>query len=168
MHVPDTSLPWLASVTDSKKLTKKKREELSPLILEHCVCGIAEISPQKIDDINILQATFRAMEQSAQSCPIKVDHIYVDGNKIPPHLPCSAEAIVKGDSKVLEIACASIIAKVHRDQIMAQLANEFPYYGWETNSGYGTKKHLEGLQKYGVTTHHRQSFAPVRNHMKAA
>ena len=168
VHVPDTTLPWLKGVTDSKKLTKKKREELSPLILEHCICAIAETSSQEIDQINILQATFRAMEKSATECPIEIDFIYVDGNKIPPHLPCPAEAIIKGDSKVLEIGCASIIAKVYRDHLMEQLANKHPHYGWETNAGYGTKKHLEGIKNNGVTTHHRHSFAPVRNHVESA
>ncbi len=168
VHIPDASLPWLADVTDSKKLTKKKREALAPLIQQHCVWSIAEISPQVVDEINILQATMRAMEQCANDLPIKPDFIYIDGNRIPPALPCDAEAVVKGDSKIKEIGCASIIAKVYRDKIMEQLANEFPHYGWETNSGYGSKKHLDAIQKYGVTTHHRQSFAPVRNHLNTA
>ena len=87
---------------------------------------------------------------------------------MPSHLPCPAEAIIKGDAKVKQIACASIIAKVYRDAIMERLSNEFPHYGWETNSGYGSKKHLDAIQKYGVTTHHRHSFAPVRKHVQAA
>lgn len=168
VHIPDPSMEWLQDVTDSKKITKKKRETLAPLIQQHCIWSIAEISPQEIDDINILQATMRAMEQCAHSLSITPNYLYIDGNKVPPHLPCNAEAVIKGDSKIKEIGCASIIAKVHRDKIMEHLANEFPYYGWETNSGYGSKKHLEAIQKYGVTTHHRQSFAPVRNHLDAA
>ena len=168
VHIPDASLLWLEEATDSKKLTKLKREKLAVLIREHCVYSIAEISCQEIDEINILQATMRAMEKAAHQINIAVEHLYIDGNRVPPHLPCQAEAVIKGDSKVKEIACASIIAKVHRDKIMEQLANECPHYGWETNAGYGSKKHLEAIQKYGVTTHHRQSFAPVRNHLQAA
>ena len=166
VHIPDESCEWLSQVTDSKKLSKAKREYLAPLIQEHCVWSIAEITPQEIDEINILQATMRAMEICAHDMPITPDFIYVDGNRIPPHLSCNSEAVVKGDSKIKEIGCASIIAKVYRDKIMKQLANEFPDYGWETNSGYGSKKHIDAIQKHGVTTHHRQSFAPVRNKIK--
>jgi ribonuclease HII len=162
VYIPDNTLPWLLGVTDSKKLTKTRRETLAPLILENCICGIAEILPQEIDRINILQATFRAMEKAALKCHADINFIYVDGNKIPPHLPSPAEAVVKGDSKILEIGCASIIAKVHRDKIMEQLGNEFPQYGWNCNSGYGTKQHLDAIKKYGVTIHHRHSFAPVK------
>jgi ribonuclease HII len=163
VHIPNPTLPWLAEVTDSKKLTKIKREKLDILIREHCVFSIAEISCEEIDRINILQATFRAMEQAACTLPLPANYIYVDGNKLPPHLPCAAEAVVKGDSKVKEIACASIIAKVYRDRIMSDLAAEHPHYGWDTNSGYGSKKHLDAILMYGVTPHHRRSFAPVRN-----
>ena len=165
VHIPDLSLTWLVDVTDSKKLTKLKREALDILIREHCIFAIAEISPQEIDQINILQATFRAMEQCANTLSITPDHLYIDGNKIPPNLPCSAEAIVKGDSKIKEIGCASIIAKVYRDKIMSDLAIEYPHYGWETNSGYGAKKHLDGIRDFGITDHHRKSFAPVRNYI---
>ena len=168
VHIPDISLSWLDEATDSKKLSKLQREKLDILIREHCTYSIAEITCQEIDEINILQATMRAMEMAARKIDIAIDHVYIDGNRVPPYLPCTAEAIIKGDSKIKEIACASIIAKVHRDKIMEQLANEYPHYGWATNSGYGSKKHLEAIQKYGVTTHHRQSFAPVRNHLQAA
>ncbi len=167
VHIPDMAMDWLPDVTDSKKLSKTKREILAPLIQQHCVWSIHEITPQQIDEINILQATMRAMENCANSLPLQPDMIYVDGNRIPPALPCKAEAVIKGDSKIKEIACASIIAKVHRDKIMEHLANEYPHYGWETNSGYGSKKHLDAIQKYGVTTHHRQSFAPIK-FMKSA
>jgi ribonuclease HII len=168
VHIPDISFGWLNDVTDSKKLSKAKRNILTPLIRQHCVWSIAEISPQEIDDINILQATMKAMARAANDLSIQPDMIYVDGNRLPNGLPCPAEAIIKGDSKVKEIACASIIAKVHRDTIMEQLANDFPEYGWHTNSGYGSKAHLEAIEKYGITPHHRQSFAPVRNKLLAA
>jgi len=169
VHIPDEIMicEWLDEVTDSKKLSKAKRNRLAPLIKQHCIWSIAEISPQEIDQINILQATMKAMSQSAQNLchdnkSLTLDMIYIDGNRLPQDLPSPAQAIVKGDSKVKEIACASIIAKVHRDTIMEQLGNEHPEYDWKSNSGYGTKKHLEAIEKYGVTTHHRHSFAPVR------
>lgn len=168
VHIPDLSMSWLEEVTDSKKLTKLKRIKLDILIRENCIYSIAEIEPQEIDQINILQATLRAMRNAATALPCKIDYLYIDGNRLPIGLPCDAEAVIGGDLLIKEIACASIIAKVYRDKYMEQLANEFPHYGWETNSGYGSKKHLEGIQKYGVTIHHRQSFAPVRNHLLAA
>jgi len=168
VHIPDPTMAWLPLVTDSKKLTKAKRAYLAPLIQQHCTWSIAEISPQEIDEINILQATMRAMEKCAHTLPLAPDKIYVDGNRVPPNMPYPAEAVIKGDSKVKEIACASIIAKVYRDQIMEQLSNEFPHYGWDSNSGYGSKKHLDAIQQYGVTIHHRRSFAPVRNYLNAA
>lgn len=162
VHVPDRTLEWLADVKDSKKLSKAKRETLSALILQQCNCGIAELPPARIDEINILQATMQAMRMAVQACPITPDFVYVDGNRLPCDLPCDAEAVIKGDDKILEIACASIIAKVYRDKVMERNANDFPQYDWHTNSGYGTKNHLEAIKKHGVTIHHRHSFAPVR------
>ena len=168
VSIPDKSLPFLAEIRDSKKLSKAKREKLAPMILEHCHCGIAELPPTEIDKINILQATMHAMAMAVKNCPIEPDHIYIDGNRVPSGLPCPADAIIKGDDTVLEIACASIIAKVYRDQYMEQIGNEYPHYDWSNNAGYGTKKHMDAIQKYGVTTHHRHSFAPVRNAHLAA
>jgi len=162
VHIPDSSLSWLGDVTDSKKLSKSKREKLAILIQDNCVWSIAELGPQIIDEQNILQATMRAMEQCARDMTIQPDFIYVDGNRIPPALPCDAEAVIKGDSKIKEIGCASIIAKVYRDKIMADLAIEYPHYGWESNSGYGAKKHLAAIESHGITPHHRLSFAPMR------
>ena len=162
VHIPDSSFSWLGDVTDSKKLSKSKREKLAILIQDNCVWSIAELGPQIIDEQNILQATMRAMEQCARDMTIQPDFIYVDGNRIPPALPCDAEAVIKGDSKIKEIGCASIIAKVYRDKIMADLAIEYPHYGWESNSGYGAKKHLAAIESHGITPHHRLSFAPMR------
>ena len=168
VHVPDLSYPWLDEVTDSKRLSKLKRIKLSALIQQHCVWSIAEISPREIDQINILQATMRAMEKAAYGLSIVPNMIYVDGNRVPLNMPSPAKAVIKGDTKIIEIACASIIAKVYRDNIMEQLANDYPHYGWNTNAGYGSAKHLEAIEKYGVTTHHRQSFGPVRQKIIAA
>lgn len=160
--IPDKTLPWIALVRDSKKLSVKKRIELSNLIKEHCIWSIAQCDVDIIDSINILQATMKAMTESVLGCPTRPDYVYVDGNRLPNDLPCDGEYVIKGDDKIVEIAAASIIAKVHRDEIMEQYGNEFPEYCWQNNSGYGTKKHIEAIQKHGVTIHHRRSFAPVK------
>lgn len=162
VHIPDPSLPWLMDVMDSKKLSKSKREQLDVLIREFCIFSIVELPPADIDRVNILQATMQAMAMAANNLPVQATMIYVDGNRLPKDLPCPAEAIVKGDGKVKEIGCASIIAKVYRDKIMADLAIKYPHYGWETNSGYGSKHHLAAIEQYGITPHHRMSFAPMR------
>lgn len=148
--------------TDSKKLSAKKREALSKIILRDAKCSIAECSVEEVDNINIREATFLAMERAVEGLNLPVDFIYVDGNALPKNLPCTAQAVVKGDSKVLSIACASIVAKVYRDKMMADLANTYPHYAWERNAGYGTKAHQEGLAEYGVTQHHRKSFKPIK------
>ncbi|MFC1674194.1 ribonuclease HII, partial [Pseudomonadota bacterium] len=112
--------------------------------------------------LNILQATFLAMKRAVEGLGVSPDFALIDGNKVPPGLPCAAEAIVKGDGRSLSIAAASIQAKVARDRMMAELDSQFPGYGWASNSGYGTKAHQEGLASLGVTPHHRKSFAPIR------
>ena len=168
VHIPEPSLPWLVEVNDSKKLSKSKREKLDILIRENCVYSIISLPPTDIDKLNILQATMQTMTMAANDLPIQPTMIYVDGNRLPPNLPCDAESVVKGDSKIKEIACASIIAKVYRDKIMADLAIEYPHYGWNLNSGYGSKQHLEAIEKYGITPHHRMSFAPMRLMVSAA
>lgn len=160
--IPEKSLPWLSSIRDSKKLSSKSRVELSGLIKDHCIWSIAECDVDIIDSINILQATMKAMTDAVKSCSVQPDYVYIDGNRLPQDLPCDGEYVIKGDDKIVEIAAASIIAKVHRDKIMEQYANEFHEYGWQNNSGYGTRKHIEAIQKHGVTIHHRRSFAPVK------
>lgn len=146
---------------DSKKLTAKKREALYPLILEKAQVGIGEASVAEIDEINILRATFLAMERAVANLPAAPDFAVIDGNKVPKNMPCASHCVVKGDGKVLSIACASIVAKVYRDKLMAELGEAHPHYGWHTNAGYGTKVHQEGLAKFGITSHHRRSFAPI-------
>ena len=162
VHIPDPTMPWLAEVTDSKKLTKLKRLRLDIMIRETCDFAIAELPPHEIDAINIYQATMQVMREAAYAMPVTPDFIYIDGNKVPAELPCPAEAVVKGDEKIKEIACASIIAKVYRDTIMEDLAIEFPEYGWDRNSGYGSPHHLQAINEYGPTPFHRMSFAPMR------
>ena len=148
---------------DSKKLTARKREVLYDNILTSARCSIAHASVAEIDELNILRASHLAMERAIAGLDTPPDHVLIDGNMIPKGLALSAEAIVKGDSRSLSIAAASIIAKVARDRIMGDLAAQFPGYGWETNAGYGTKQHMEALRNLGVTPHHRRSFKPIHN-----
>ena len=147
-------------LNDSKKLTAKRRFVLFEEIMNSSIVSYVHVDVDEIDEINILQATFRAMERSISKLPVP-DHILIDGNKLPPNLPSPATAIIKGDSKSASIAAASIIAKVTRDRLMADLSVEYPGYGWGKNSGYGTKMHQSGLLNNGVTPHHRRSFKPI-------
>ena len=153
-------LNFVTDLNDSKKLSLKKREYLYDKIMEHFPCAITEISPQEIDEINILQASLKAMKLAHDNVG-NIEYALVDGNKAPD-LNSQITTIVKGDSKSKSIAAASIIAKVHRDRIMCELDKEFPHYGWANNAGYPTKQHREALETHGITTHHRKSFAPVR------
>tara|TARA_B100001559_G_scaffold8736_1_gene7789 strand:+ start:217 stop:828 length:612 start_codon:yes stop_codon:yes gene_type:complete len=149
-------------INDSKKLTKNKRNRLSDEIIATSISySVIHISVFEIDKINILEASMLAMRNAALSLDKTPSHILVDGNKIPTKLNCPATAIVKGDNLSLTIAAASILAKVARDQIMEDLAQDFPKYGWETNVGYGTKAHIQGISQYGITPHHRRSFKPI-------
>lgn len=145
---------------DSKKLSAKKREYLDALIRQHCRFAIAQASVAEIDRLNILKATFLAMARAVDGLGIVPAHALVDGNR-PPPLPCPAHCVIGGDGKSLSIAAASIIAKVHRDRLMAALDLDFPGYGWAANAGYGTKAHMEALKRLGPTPHHRTSFAPI-------
>ncbi|MDH5722552.1 MAG: ribonuclease HII [Alphaproteobacteria bacterium] len=153
-------LPFIKEIKDSKKLSHSKRHTLFESITKHFPYAISEISPTKIDEINILQASLLAMKISCEKVD-GIDHALVDGNKAPD-LSCKVITVVKGDSKSVSIAAASIIAKVYRDQIMTKLALEYPSYGWDSNAGYPTKQHIIALEQHGVTPHHRKSFGPVR------
>jgi ribonuclease HII len=147
-------------ITDSKKLTEKKRTTLAPILRAVCAFGLGQASVAEIDELNILQATFLAMRRALAALG-GADFALIDGPYIPKNLGCPANAVVEGDAKVLSIAAASIIAKVERDALMARLAVEHPGYGWESNAGYGSAGHLTALGSLGVTQHHRRSFAPV-------
>jgi ribonuclease HII len=149
-------------LNDSKKLTAKRRDVLFDLIMGSAEVSLVHVEVEEIDQINILQATFRGMERAVAGLP-SVDHILIDGNKTPPNLNAPATAVVKGDGKSVSIAAASIIAKVTRDRLMLDLSKSYPGYGWETNAGYGTKIHQSGLLNHGVTPHHRRSFKPIHN-----
>lgn len=152
---------------DSKKLTAAKRQMLAKQIYATSHVSIAQASVEEIDTLNIRQATLQAMERAVKGLTTAPHFVFVDGNVVPPNLACPAQWVVKGDSKVLSIAAASIVAKVYRDEMMAKLAETYPHYAWENNAGYGTKAHQAGLASHGVTPHHRRSFRPVANLLKA-
>ena len=159
--------PYLiSSLNDSKKLSIKKREELYELIkqedkLGHLCYGVGLSSAQEIDDINILQATFNAMRRATENLSVKPDVALIDGNQTPKPFICDVKTIIKGDSISLSISAASIVAKVYRDNLMKELAKQYPYYGFEKNAGYGTKIHIEGLNEYGICPEHRKSYKPI-------
>ncbi len=148
-------------LNDSKKLSKKKRDALYPLIMEKAQVGIGIATVEEIDQTNILAASLLAMVRAVENLPVAVDGILVDGNREPPtDLP--KKCLIKGDSRSLSIAAASIIAKNFRDKIMSDLAKIHPEYGWDKNAGYGVPKHINALRLVGVTPHHRKSFAPIK------
>ncbi len=148
-----------SQINDSKKLSKKKRENLYQYILDNAICySISEIDNTVIDEINILEATKLAMTNSINSLEC-CEVVLIDAVKLD--LDVMSESIIKGDTLSYSIACASIVAKVYRDNLVSNLAKSYPYYSLETNMGYGTKKHLEGIKEFGITKYHRLSFSPV-------
>jgi len=149
-------------INDSKKLSKKKREVINEELISQHSFAIGIASVEEIDKINILQASLLAMKRAVLNLNIKPQTILVDGNKLPD-LEYNMYPIIKGDSKSISIAAASIIAKVYRDKLMQDLSLQYPGYYWEKNSGYGTKQHLLALNSLGVTPIHRKSFAPIYN-----
>jgi ribonuclease HII len=146
---------------DSKRLSASKRETLFAALSETAVTGIGQASVAEIDEINILQASLLAMKRAFENLPQEPVQALIDGLHIPPGLPCPAQAVIRGDARSLSIAAASIVAKVTRDRIMVALSQQFPEYGWGTNMGYGTRAHVLGLEKVGVSPHHRRSFKPI-------
>ncbi len=150
-----------AGLNDSKKLNAKRREELFAILQERAQLSVAIADVERIDDVNILQATLWAMAEAVHSLAQIPALALVDGNA-KPDLKCACRTVIKGDALSLSIAAASIAAKVVRDRIMADLAREYPGYGWERNKGYGTAEHMAALKKLGPTPHHRRSFAPVK------
>lgn len=146
-------------INDSKKLTEKKRELLYDVIMENAVSvGIGISSEDVIDDINILEATKKAMIEAINNLSVKPDHLLIDAVKLNVDIPQTS--IIKGDAKSESIAAASIIAKVTRDRMMIELDKEHPEYDFKHNKGYGTKKHIDAIEKYGILKEHRKTFAP--------
>ncbi|MBT5038515.1 MAG: ribonuclease HII [Rhodospirillaceae bacterium] len=154
-------LKMAARINDSKQLSASQREALYPELFDVAKIGIGTASVDEIDTLNILAASHLAMARALKALGNPPDAALVDGNRAP-ELPCIVRCVVKGDSKSLSIAAASIIAKVTRDRHMTELAAHHPGYAWERNFGYGTKQHREGLARLGVTAHHRRSFKPIR------
>ncbi|MBY0293155.1 MAG: ribonuclease HII [Alphaproteobacteria bacterium] len=162
----DSLPPVLANtIQDSKKLSKSKRDSIykNLLNLETFHYGVGVASVEEIDQLNILRATFLAMERAVQSLPQKPHVLLIDGKFIPSFEGIETYPVIKGDSLSLSIAAASILAKVTRDKMMETLSEEYPHYGWERNAGYGTAEHHHALKIHGITPHHRKSFAPIRN-----
>lgn len=150
-------------LNDSKQLDEEAREDLFPRIMEMAVAvGVGEASVEEIDLVNIRQATHLAMARAVRALPVAALFALVDGNDAPA-LPCKCDTLIKGDSRSVSIAAASIIAKVTRDRLMALLHDNHPVYGWRQNKGYGTPEHLTGLRAHGITVHHRRSFSPVHH-----
>lgn len=146
-------------VNDSKKLNFKTRQDLDIYIKENVKeYSIAELPPEFIDQHNILNASIHAMHLALDKLTLRPELILVDGNRFHPYNFIPYQCIVKGDSKLLSIAAASILAKNYRDHLMIKLHEEFPYYGWKKNMGYATKEHQKALMKFGPTIHHRKSF----------
>ena len=152
---PHTRIPGL---NDSKKLTDKKRRELFPVICEQAVAyGIGMATEQEIDEINILQATFLAMQRAMDGLQVRPDLALIDGNR-QKDFGLPVKTVVKGDSLSANIAAASVLAKVTRDDLMIRQAEQFPEYGFEIHKGYGTKAHYAALEQYGPSPIHRMSF----------
>ncbi len=153
-----------AGVNDSKRLSAAVRERLRGTIEAHAQVGTGLASVYEIDRLNILNATLLAMRRAVLALAHLPGCVLVDGNR-RPELPCCARAVPRGDARSLSIAAASIVAKVERDRLMAGLAREFPGYGWERNAGYGTPEHTAGIERLGISPHHRRSFAPIARHL---
>ncbi|HSK41105.1 MAG TPA: ribonuclease HII [Arenibaculum sp.] len=160
--LPHDGLPrrLAGAIDDSKATARRLREELAPAIREHCWVALGTATVEEIDRINILQASLIAMRRAVEALGVAPDLALVDGRHAPA-LACPSRAVVGGDARCLSIAAASIVAKVVRDDLMADLAREHPGYGWERNAGYPTAEHKGALARLGVTRHHRRSFAPV-------
>ncbi len=153
----------ITGLADSKKLSEKRRLALYDEIKDKALAwSLGRAEPEEIDQLNILHATMLAMQRAVAGLSIQPDYVLIDGNRCPA-LAMPSQAVVKGDSLVAEISAASIIAKVSRDQEMTELDLLFPQYGFAQHKGYPTALHMEKLTQYGVTPHHRRSFAPVRN-----
>ena len=151
------------NLRDSKKIPFKKRISLSKHIKKNSVYAVGKASIEEIDKLNILGASLLAMKRAITKLKIKPGFVYIDGMFAPKNLNIKCKTFIKGDENIKCIAAASILAKTSRDLFMIRLAKKFPKYSWHKNFGYGTKDHLYGLKKYGITKHHRKNFKPIHN-----
>lgn len=154
-------------LNDSKQLTEKERYALRPLIEEQALAwAIGIVNQKEIDEINILNASFLAMQRAVASLKTRPQHLLIDGNRFRKYEDIPHTCVVKGDGKLLPIAAASVLAKTYRDDYMLNLHREHPLYDWDHNKGYPTKKHREAIEKYGVTPYHRLTFNLTDNQLK--
>ena len=155
----------LDGLTDSKKLSEKKREKFFEILQKDAISiGVGVIDEKKIDEVNIYEATKLAMTDAFNNMKIKPEHVLIDA--MPLELPVSTTSIIKGDAKSLTIAAASVIAKVTRDHMMDELDKKYPYYNFKKNKGYPTKGHVEAINKYGIIKEHRKSYGPVKDYIE--
>ncbi|MFN8261242.1 MAG: ribonuclease HII [Chitinophagales bacterium] len=146
-------------LNDSKQLSEQQRNELRPIIERHAIAfGVGIIDNHKVDEVNILQATYLAMHQAIDQLKKKPELLIIDGNRFKPYKKITHETIIKGDGKFIEIAAASILAKTYRDEIMEKLHEEFPDYNWQKNKGYPTIEHRKAVKEFGSCIYHRQTF----------
>lgn len=146
-------------LNDSKQLTKDERNSLHIEIKQTALAwAVAEVSPQEIDQINILNASFLAMHKALDQLTLRPELLLIDGNRFKPYQEIKHECIIKGDANYLSIAAASVLAKIYRDDLMEQLGEKYPGYGWHTNVGYPTVEHRNGIRSLGITPYHRRSF----------
>ena len=153
-------------LNDSKQMSKKKREEMEIIIKKEAISfGIGIVSPQEIDEINILNASFLAMHRATEKIKGKFELLLIDGNRFNKYKNVDHKCIIKGDTKYMSIAAASVLAKTARDKIMKDLSQYFPKYDWENNKGYPTKKHRVAIKELGANIHHRKSFRLLANQL---
>lgn len=154
-------------LNDSKKLTENQRNLLRPIIEKEALAwAVASVSNEEIDEINILNASFLAMTRAVKKLKTKPEHLLIDGNRFRTDLKIPFTCMIKGDARFLSIAAASVLAKTYRDDFMEKIAEEFPDYGWKKNKGYPTKKHREGIKKFGVTKYHRKTFRLLNDQLE--
>jgi len=150
-------------LNDSKKLTKNKREQLNRYIKENSIWAVGRASTKEIEKMNILHASLLAMKRAILKLNKKPSLVLIDGNQLPDLKNYKLQYVIKGDQKIPSISAASIIAKVSRDEFISKLSKQFDSYGWDSNSGYGTKEHLRAIKKHGITKYHRKTFSPISN-----
>lgn len=146
-------------LNDSKQLTEHQRDVLRPIIEREALAwAVAFVSPQEIDEINILKASFMAMHRAIDQLAVRPEALLIDGNRFIPYKDIQHTCIVKGDGKMMSIAAASVLAKTHRDEYMRRISDEYPQYGWDKNKGYPTRAHRAAIAQYGTTPYHRLTF----------
>ena len=151
---------------DSKSIPKNQREILFKYIKKNSIWAIGQASIKEIEKMNILNASLLAMTRAIKKLKKKPSLVLIDGNKLPELKNYNLKCVIKGDQKIPSISAASIIAKVSRDKFITTLSKKYESYGWDTNSGYGTKKHLRAIKKFGITKYHRKTFSPISNLIK--